>query len=79
MIHPHHPLCGREFILETYRHAWSEHRVFYCDERGRMKALPARWTDFVPEEPFVAISAGRSRFRVDDLLKLVDLLDDIRR
>ena len=79
MIHPYHPLFGQEFELETYRRAWSEHRVYYCDERGRMKSLPARWTDVVSEDPFVATSAGRSRFRVDDLLDLADLLKSLQR
>ena len=79
MIHPYHPRCGQEFELETYRRTWSEHRVYFCDERGRMKSLPARWTDVVPEDPYVMTSAGRSRFRVDDLLALVELLEGLQR
>lgn len=44
------------------------------DETARVRALPARWTDAVAEEPFVVMSAGRSDFRVADLLALVDLI-----
>jgi hypothetical protein len=61
-----------------YRHAWGEERVYFLDTSGRMKRLPAAWTDVVGEDPFVVVSAGRSPLRVDDLLELVDLLDRLR-
>jgi len=32
----------------------------------------------VPEDPFVIASAGRSRFRVDDLLALAALVERLR-
>ena len=34
----------------------------------------ARWTSVVPEDPIVVVAAGRSRFRVDDLIDLVALV-----
>ncbi len=34
------------------------------------------WTNLVKNDPFVHISAGRSAFRVLDLLELARLLDD---
>jgi len=37
-------------------------------------ALPASWTDLVPPDPFVAVAAGRSLFRADDLLELAQLV-----
>jgi hypothetical protein len=40
-------------------------------------SLPAGWTDVLPPHPFVAISQGRSPFRVDDLLELAELLQRI--
>jgi integrase/recombinase XerD len=37
----------------------------------------AQWTDIWPKDPFVALSAGRSLFRVEDLLGLVRLIEEI--
>ncbi len=77
MTHPHHPLFGQEFDLVTYRHAWGEHRVFFHDQEGRLRCLPATWTDVVAPEPFVEVSAGRSLFRIEDLLALAALLREL--
>ena len=63
MTHPFHPLRGREYDLIDYRHFWSEDRVVYVDETGEARSLPARWTSAV------VVSAGRSHFRVTDLLE----------
>jgi Family of unknown function (DUF5372) len=41
--------------------------------------LPATWTDAVAVDAFVALSAGRSYFRPDDLLQLASLLRDLER
>jgi hypothetical protein len=43
-----------------------------------LTALPAAWTDVFSPDPFVAISAGRSSFRVTDLLELVRLITRLR-
>jgi hypothetical protein len=32
------------------------------------------WTDFVPADPYVSVGGGRSRFRVEDLRALVELV-----
>jgi hypothetical protein len=53
--------------------------VFFQDGAGELRSLPARWTSVVGMEPFVAISAGRALFRVEDLLalcRLVQRFDD---
>jgi hypothetical protein len=54
---------------------WGEDRVFYYDLQGALKSFPANVTDVVEGDAFARISAGRSAFRVDDLLELRDLLD----
>ena len=61
------------------RHCWSEHRVFFYDPRGVLTSVPAAWTDVVGPDPFVAISAGRACFRVQDLLRLAHLLEILDR
>ena len=78
MTHPFHPLCGREFDLVTYRHNWGEDRVYFHDDQGQLRSLSAGWTSVGADDPFLAISAGRSAFRTPDLLELVDLLDELQ-
>lgn len=60
-----------------YRHTWGEHRVFFHDEQARLCSLPATWTSAVTPEPFVQVSAGRSLFRIGDLLALAALVRDL--
>jgi Family of unknown function (DUF5372) len=62
----------------TYRRNWGEHRVYFHDDTGRLVSLPALWTSVFPADPFVAVSAGRSPFRVQDLLELAQLIARIQ-
>jgi hypothetical protein len=74
VTHPFHPLHGQVFELVTYRRNWGEDRVYYHDEAGTLRSLPATWTSMAPEDPFVSLAGGRSPFRMTDLLELVRLL-----
>jgi len=60
------------------RQSWGEERVYFYDEAGELKALPARWTDVGALDPFVVLAAGRAYFRPQDLLALADMLDGLR-
>ncbi len=62
----------------TCKHTWGEHRVYFHDQDGRLRSLPAQWTSVVDPDPFVAVAAGRSYFRIEDLLGLVTLLRALR-
>lgn len=77
VTHPFHPWKGREFSLITYRAHWGEDRVYFHDEQERLISLPARWTNVSPSEPLVVMAEGRSAFRVDDLLQLVALVQQL--
>ena len=77
MTHPFHPLLGRSFELLTYRKTWGEDRVFF-HEGGRLRALPAGWTDAAEAPIFVALAEGRAHFRPDDLLRLTELVGGLR-
>jgi hypothetical protein len=70
VTHPYHPLFQHEFDLITYRQYWGDDRVWFADAAGRLHSLPAAWTDVVALDPFVAVAAGRSVFRVAELLEL---------
>ena len=74
ITHPFHPLYGQEIDFVVNRHNWGEDRVFYRDRHGHLASLPARWTGVVAEDPFVAMAAGRSHFRVEDLVELAAIV-----
>jgi hypothetical protein len=75
VAHPFHPLAGQELELVGYGQAWGEDRVFYRTPAGdHVATMPVGWTDLGPEDAFVSIAAGRSLFRVEDLLQIVVLV-----
>jgi hypothetical protein len=78
VTHPFHPLFGRQFAFVVRRRNWGEDRVFVHDECGELVSLPTGWTDMAEVDPFVVMAAGRSPFRVADLLDLADLADRLR-
>jgi hypothetical protein len=59
------------------RQCWGEWRVFYYTEEGQLAYFPAAWTDAGPVDPFVVLSAGRAVARVEDLLRLIELIEDL--
>ncbi|WP_159907969.1 DUF5372 family protein [Caballeronia humi] len=74
VTHPFHPLRGQEFVLLERRSTWGEERVYFHDDAGRLRRLPASWTSVAAPNAFEVLSAGRSAFRVEDLLHLVGLI-----
>jgi len=45
VIHPFHPLSGRDFDFVERRENWGEDRVWLHDEDGQLFSPPAGWTD----------------------------------
>ena len=78
MTHPFHPLAGRQFAVADTRHAWGEERVYFYDEDGVLVRIPRAWTDRADLDPAVVVADGRADLRVDDLVRLVALLADLR-
>ena len=78
VTHPFHPLLGQVLDIVVHRHNWGEDRVYYRDGQGLVTSLPAGWTSVVPADAFVAVGAGRSRFRVQDLIDLAALVLRLR-
>jgi hypothetical protein len=74
VTHPFHPLRGKKLKFIEARSAWGEDRVYFLDDKGERRRIPTAWTSVVAPNAFHALSAGRSHFRVDDLLQLVALL-----
>jgi hypothetical protein len=73
VTHRFHPLFGCSFEFVKRCQTWRADRVFFFDDAGELASLPAEWTDVVPADPFVVVAAGRSPFRVADLLVLAGL------
>ena len=74
MTHPFHSWTSREFLFLSVGHNWGENRVFFLDDDGVKHSLPLGWTDAASLDVFVAVAAGRSPFRVEDLIVLADLV-----
>ena len=54
----------------TRHQTWGEDRVMYFDTAGTLRSILASWTNLADEDAFIQVSAGRSWFRTDDLLRL---------
>jgi len=74
ITHPFHPRYGQEIDFVVHRHNWGEDRVYFRERDGHLASLPARWTSVVSDDPFVVVAAGRSHFRVEDLIDLAALV-----
>ena len=77
VIHPFHPLSGKEFETIDYHNVWLKRCVSFLDDQGAVRLVPLEWTDVDGVDPFVELSSGRSYFRMMELLRLVDLIDDL--
>ncbi len=77
ITHPFHPFYLKQFGLVGYRRSWGHECVDLHDEHEQIVTVPISWTDAAPPDPFVTISAGRSAFCPDDLIRLVHLLDGL--
>jgi hypothetical protein len=78
IVHPFHPCHGRRFAVVAVRKNWGEDRIYYHDARGQLTGIAAHWTDMAPADPVVALSAGRSPFRFEDLMELSRLLASLQ-
>ena len=74
VTHPFHPWRGRRFELINCERRWGQWRVFYVNEEGSLAYLPASWTDAGPKDPFVEQAHGRAVARLEDLLKLAEMV-----
>ena len=54
---------------------WGEERVTFLGPEGEACSVPANWTDTVALDPYWSVGRSRSRFRLEDLLLLADLID----
>lgn len=46
---------------------------------GSPLSVPVSWTDAAPADPYLVVGGGRSQFRVEDLVHLIELVVALRR
>src|SRR5262249_44218245 len=76
ITHPFHPLYGQTLDLVAQGREWGEERVYYRDRNGRMRFLPARWTNLAAPVPVLGTPARRAGFGVEDLIRVQDRLKE---
>ncbi len=54
---------------------WGEERVTFIGPDGNPCSVPVNWTDAALPDAYWSVGRSRSRFRVEDLLKLVELIE----
>jgi hypothetical protein len=64
-------------VFGGVRQTWGDHRVFLLDEEGTQHSMPVGWTDAAEPDVFVVMAAGRSPFRVSDLVELAALVEQL--
>ena len=57
-------------MLTRRRNDWGEDRVVFFDTHGKLRSIRTSWTSLAERDLFAQTSAGRSWFRIDDLLRL---------
>ena len=77
VTHPFHPLRGREFELIEIVPIAGIRLVHYAADDGTMRTIRQAFTSARAVDPFARVAAGRSAFRVLDLLALAALLDGL--
>ena len=77
VTHPFHPLHGREFELIEITSILGVGLVHYTADDGSLRTVRQAFTSIAAVDPFVRVAAGRSAFRVSDLLALAALLDSL--
>ena len=75
ITHPFHPLRGQKFRFVVRRRLWGEERVVFVSPTGNARSVPVNWTDGGPTNAYEVVGRGRAQVRVEDLLRLVELLD----
>jgi len=75
ITHPFHPLKDKQFELIEHRCIFGESYLYFYDDSGLLREIPAVWTDFLTADVFVELAGGRSPLHAETLLELADLVE----
>jgi len=79
VTHPFHPLYGQEYEIIKYKRIQARDRIFFHQKDGSIGSLPLAWCDLRPPDPYLDMMEKQSPFRVEDLLKLSDIIKEVKR
>jgi len=79
ITHPFHPLSGKRFDLIEHRCSFGLSLLYFHDDYGRLREIPAVWTDFETGDAWVELAAGRSPLHAECLLELADWMQPLAR
>jgi Family of unknown function (DUF5372) len=71
-------LFEQQFELIARRQNWGEDRVWFRDREERVQTVPTSWTDAGGVDRFVVVAAGRSLFRVAELIELAREIEGLK-
>ena len=75
VTHPFHPLSGQVLeVVDRRRFEADGERLCLEVTSDHLEWIPAAWTSLGPPDPWIDLAAGRSLFRIEDLLRLADLI-----
>jgi hypothetical protein len=78
ITHPFHPRYSEKFSLLSYgRPRGNIETVVLIDANNTTVSVPLSWTDAGEVDAFTAIAAGRSWFRIVDLVRLVPIIEHL--
>src|SRR5580692_7100663 len=77
ITHPFHSLSGKQFDLVEHRCIFAESYLYFHDECGYLRVIPAVWTDFVKADVLVEVAGGRSPLHAGCLLELAELVQHL--
>ena len=75
ITHPFHPLKDKQFELVEHRCIFGESYLYFYDDTGVLREIPAVWTDFLKVDVFVELAMGRSPLHAGTLLELAHLVE----
>jgi hypothetical protein len=67
-------LSGKQFDLVEHRCIFAQSYLYFHDECGHLRQIPAIWTDFVKADVLVEMAGGRSPLHAGCLWELVKLV-----
>lgn len=74
VTHPFHPLSGKQFDLVEHRCIFAQSYLYFHDECGHLREIPAIWTDFMKADVLVEMAGGRSPLHAGCLWELAKLV-----
>ena len=78
VTHPFHPLSGQVLeVVDRRRFEADGERLCLEVASDRLEWIPVAWTSLGPPDPWIDLAAARSLFRVEDLLRLADLIANV--